>query len=187
MVVNMSRPVRRFVAIAHEIAWCTLGTVDTSGRPRSRVVHPVWEELADGGLTGWLTTRSSTPKLGHVAATPYVSCSYWWEKHDVAVAECRARVVGDPGERERVWALVAATPPPAGFDPATIWPGGPQDPGFTLVRMDPWLLRFARADELAAGGAPEVLRLSGANDPPGLQELHRSPLHVRGAEYPPSP
>jgi general stress protein 26 len=159
MVVRMSSPLERFVGIAHEIVWCTLGTVDPSGRPRSRVVHPVWE-IAGGGLTGWLTTRSGTPKLGHLAATPYVSCSYWWEKHDVAVAECHAQVVTDRDERERVWTMVAATPPPAGFDPATIWPGGPDDPGFALVRMRPWLLRFARADALAAGRAPEVYRFA---------------------------
>lgn len=159
MVLGMSSPVERFVAIAHEIVWCTLSSVDASGRPRSRVVHPVWE-LGDAGLTGWLTTRSGTPKLGHIEATPYVSCSYWWERHDVAVAECHARVVADRGERERVWALLAATPAPAGFDPAAIWPGGPGDPGFVLVRLSPWLLRFARADALAAGGAPELHRIS---------------------------
>ena len=152
----MTTPIGRFVAIAHAIVWCTLGTVDAAGRPRSRLVHPVWEELDDGGLTGWLTTRSATPKLRHIEATPYVSCSYWSEKHDVAVAECHARAVTDPGEREQAWAAVAATPAPAGFDPATIWPGGPHDPGFALVRMRPWRLRFARADELAAGRAPEV-------------------------------
>ena len=50
MVVDMDTPVARFVAIAHEIVWCTLATVDAAGRPRSRVVHPVWEERPDGGL-----------------------------------------------------------------------------------------------------------------------------------------
>ena len=155
MVVHMSSPIGRFVAIAHEIVWCTLGTVDTAGRPRSRLVHPVWAER-DGGLTGWLTTRASTPKLRHIEATPYVSCSYWWEKHDIAVAECQAQAVTDPRERERGWAVIAAVPAPAGFDPATIWSGGPDDPGFALVRMRPWRLRFARAGELATGGAPEV-------------------------------
>lgn len=158
----MDTPVARFVAIAHEIVWCTLATVDAAGRPRSRVVHPVWEERPDGGLVGWLTTRSGTPKVRHIATTPYVSCSYWWQRHDVAVAECRADAVTEPEEKERAWAVLAATPAPAGFDPATIWPSGPRDPGFTLVRMRPWLLRFARAEELAAGGAPEVHRLDGA-------------------------
>jgi general stress protein 26 len=160
----MSSPLERFVAIAHEIVWCTLCTVDPSGRPRSRVVHPVWE-IADGGLTGWLTTRSGTPKLGHLEGAPHVSCSYWWEKHDVAVAECDAQVVTDRAERERAWGVVAATPAPAGFDPATIWAGGPDDPGFALVRMRPWLLRFARADALAGGGAPEVHRFDARADP----------------------
>ncbi|WP_232665351.1 pyridoxamine 5'-phosphate oxidase family protein [Pseudonocardia sp. TRM90224] len=148
-----------FVALAHEIVWCTLVTIDTAGRPRSRVVHPVWEVTGDGELFGWLTTRSGTPKLRHIAATPHVSCSYWRENHDTAVAECHTDVVDDEIERKRVWELLAGTPAPAGFDPATIWPGGPQDPGLTLVRMRPWLLRFARASVLAAGGQPEIHRI----------------------------
>jgi hypothetical protein len=69
--------------------------------------------------------------------------------------------VADRGERERVWAMLVATPAPAGFDPAAIWPGGPGDAGFVLVRLSPWLLRFARADALAAGGVPELHRISG--------------------------
>ncbi|MEJ3656412.1 pyridoxamine 5'-phosphate oxidase family protein [Actinomycetes bacterium KLBMP 9759] len=154
--------VARFAALAHEIVWCTLVTVDTAGRPRSRVVHPVWEVTGDGELLGWLTTRSGTPKLHHIAATPYVSCSYWRENHDTAVAECRVEVLDEETERERVWDLIGETPAPAGFDPAVIWPGGPQDPGLTLVRMRPWLLRFARGSVLAGGGEPEVLRVGGA-------------------------
>lgn len=151
---------KRFVEIAHEIVWCTVGTVDRRGRPRSRVAHPVWELTDAGGLVGWLTTRAATPKVAHLQHTPYVSCSYWRENHDVATAECAAMVVTDPRERARVWALLAATPAPAGFDPDTIFPGGPQDPAAAIVRMAPWLLRFGRAADLArSGGAPEVHRI----------------------------
>ncbi|MDT7578039.1 MAG: hypothetical protein QOH17_4372, partial [Pseudonocardiales bacterium] len=39
-----------FVEIAHRIVWCTLATVDGPDRPRSRLVHPVWQIGADGEL-----------------------------------------------------------------------------------------------------------------------------------------
>ena len=32
-----------FVDMAHRIVWCTVATVDASGAPRTRVLHPVWE------------------------------------------------------------------------------------------------------------------------------------------------
>jgi hypothetical protein len=152
-------PAARFVKLAHEIVHCTLASVDRKGRHRSRVVHVVWEQPTEYRLVGWLTTRTGTPKLAHLDASPYLSCSYWRESHDIAVAECAAAVVADPAERGRVWELIAATPAPAGFDPATIWPDGPQAPGLTLVRLDPWLLRFARGADLAAGGTPQLARL----------------------------
>ena len=34
--------VESFISIAHRIVWCTLATVDRRGRPRSRLVHPIW-------------------------------------------------------------------------------------------------------------------------------------------------
>ena len=32
-----------FVEMAHRIVWATVATVDERGRPRSRVLHPIWE------------------------------------------------------------------------------------------------------------------------------------------------
>src|SRR4051794_5056923 len=80
MVVKSSRPdagvIGDFVRIAHRIVWCTLATVDRRGRPRSRVVHPYWERDVDG-LTGWMFTRSTSPKIAHLAHRSHISCSYW--------------------------------------------------------------------------------------------------------------
>ena len=43
-----------FVEMAHRIVWCTAATVDSQGRPRSRILHPVWrwdgERLVVGDL-----------------------------------------------------------------------------------------------------------------------------------------
>lgn len=59
------------------------------------------------------------------------------------MAECGARLEDDPAERARVWDAIAAEPPPYGFDPAPMFPAGPGDPAFGLLRLD------ARRVELA--------------------------------------
>ena len=32
-----------FIERAHRMVWCNMATVDPDGRPRTRIVHPVWE------------------------------------------------------------------------------------------------------------------------------------------------
>jgi hypothetical protein len=144
-----------FVAIAHRVVWCSLATVDRRGRPRSRVVHPIWERTGDG-LVGWLTSRPTPLRRAHLAATPFVSCSYWDPTHDVAVAECAAAWVEDPEAKAHAWEVFRSAPPPTGYDPATIWPAGPDDPGAAVIRLDPWRLKAADAATLAAGGEAAV-------------------------------
>ena len=116
-------------------------------------MHPVWERTEDG-LVGWATARPTPLKRAHLARTPYVSCSYWDPVHDIAVAECEATWVTEPEELERAWAACRAPAAPAGFDPATIFPGGPGSPGSGMLRFDPWRLRVGRAADLAAGRQP---------------------------------
>jgi hypothetical protein len=143
-----------FVGIAHRVVWCSLATVDRRGRPRSRLVHPIWESTPDG-LVGWLTSRPTPLRRAHLASTPFVSCSYWDPSHDVAVAECEAAWVADA---RHAWAVFRAAPPPAGYDPATIWPDGPEDPDAGVIRLDPWRLKAADAATLAAGKPPLAWR-----------------------------
>jgi len=146
-----------FVAIAHRIVWCTLATVDRRGRPRSRIVHPIWERAGDG-LVGWLVTRPTPLKRAHLAHSPYVSCSYWDATHDVAVAECRAAWAPDGA---RAWELFRAAAPPLGYDPATIFPEGPAADGVAVLRLDPWRLRAADVETLAAAKPALVWRSAG--------------------------
>src|SRR5262245_21815600 len=98
MVVESSRPepaiLEEFVRVAHGIVWCTMATVDRRRRPRSRVVHPLWETSADT-VVGWLFTRPTPLKVAHLAHHPYASCSYWSPDHEVAVAECHAEFAED--------------------------------------------------------------------------------------------
>lgn len=140
-----------FVAIAHRVVWASVATVDRRGRPRSRVMHPLWERTGRG-LVGWVTSRPTPLKVAHLGRTPYVSCSYWDPLHDVAVADCRAAWVEDEAERARAWELFRAAPPPLGHDPATIWPDGPGAADAGVLRLDPWRVRAATAAQIATGG-----------------------------------
>ncbi|HRW04701.1 MAG TPA: hypothetical protein P5121_06390 [Caldilineaceae bacterium] len=77
-----------FVEMAHRIVWCTVATVGSKGRPRSRILHPIWEW--DGQtLVGWIGTSPTPTKRAHLAASDYASLSYWAQTHDTCVAECR--------------------------------------------------------------------------------------------------
>jgi general stress protein 26 len=146
MVVKSSRPesdlLDDFVRIAHRIVWCTLATVDRRDRPRSRVVHPYWER-GDGsvtGVTGWIFTRPTSPKIAHLAHRPYVSCSYWDPTHEVAVAECDSEIADDEATRRKVWDLFAAAEEPLGYDPRILGSEDHRDDNIAVIRLIPWRL-----------------------------------------------
>jgi hypothetical protein len=141
-----------FLSIAHRVVWASVATVDRRSRPRSRVLHPLWE-TRDDRIRGWVITRPTPLKLAHLAHAPHVSVSYWDPAHDIAVAECDAAWEDDPGERARVWEEFRAAPAPLGYDFAQIFPAGPQSAGAGFLRMDPWRVRTQR---VAAGGEPFV-------------------------------
>ena len=116
--------------------WCTLATADAAGRPRTRIVHPVWEIDGDRAV-GWLGTRTGTPKLRHLDAQPWASLLYWDPRHEQVTIDATGTVHTDDETRERVWGLMSSFPEPYGFDPAPIWADGATGDGFTVVRLDP--------------------------------------------------
>ena len=130
-----------FVEMAHRIVWCSAATVDPDGRPRSRILHPIW--VLDGErLTGWVATGPTPVKRAHLDAHPYVSCNYWLPTHETCVAECRAELVYDDDTRREVWDRFVNAPPPLGYDPAIIpvW-DSPTGDAFAALRLEPWRLR----------------------------------------------
>ncbi len=116
--------------------WCTMATADRAGRPRTRIVHPVWE-LDAGAAVGWLGTRTGTPKLRHLEANPWASLLYWDPRHQQVSIDVAVTVHTDDATCERVWALMASHPEPYGFDPTPMWPDGATGAGFTVLRFDP--------------------------------------------------
>ena len=80
-----------FVEMAHHIVWCSAATIDQSGRPRSRVLHPVWDW--DGTtLRGVIATSPLSPKRADLDAHPFISLNYWANSHDTCLAECSAEL-----------------------------------------------------------------------------------------------
>lgn len=150
-----------FVAMAHRIVWCSVATVDSRGRPRSRMLHPIWEW--DGQeLVGWVGTTPS-PKLAHLARTPYLSCTYWDPAQDTCTAECRAEVLTDDVTCTRIWNLFVSTPEPLGYHPAAIGVPGwdaPDAPGFVVLRLRPWRLRVHPLSILLAGRPADMRTLT---------------------------
>jgi general stress protein 26 len=136
-VASFDQIADEFNARIQRIAWCTVSTVDRKGRPRSRILHPIWE-----GTTGWIATAPQSHKAKHLAANPYVSLSYWDPQHQQVYVDAKAEWVDDAATKQRIWDLYKNTPPPLGYDPAMIWQGGVTDPTYGLLKLTPWRLEL---------------------------------------------
>jgi hypothetical protein len=141
-----------FVAMAHRIVWCSVASVDPQGRPRSRVLHPIWQW--DGNqLVGWIATGPTPTKRAHLTHTPYLSLNYWEPSQDICTAECHAAWAFDLETRTMVWDLFANAPAPVGYNPAIIpaW-ASPAADAFAVLRLEPWRLRVFPGNVLMGGG-----------------------------------
>jgi hypothetical protein len=149
-----------FVEMAHQIVWCSAATVDPDQRPRTRILHPIWEW--DGAtLRGWIATGPTPTKRTHLAHSPYLSCSYWSPNHDTCVAECRAVWAFDDATCVEVWDRFANGPAPVGYDPSIVpaWKDGPTSDAFAVLQLAPWRLRVMPGTVMLGAGG-EVLAWS---------------------------
>jgi general stress protein 26 len=135
------------------IVWATVTTVDRKGRPRSRILHPMWD-----GATGYIMTGRHSFKAKHLAHNPYVSVSYWDQQQEQVHAECRAEWEDGLAEKQRVWDLFKDTPMPYGYDPAMFWPGGAASEDFGVMKLTPWRVELWALGEMASGKPAQVWR-----------------------------
>ena len=145
-----------FMARVKRVVWCTVATVDRKGRPRTRILHPVWE-----GSTGWIATGRHSHKEKHLAQTPFVSLSYWDQQHQQVYVDCHTEWEDSVDEKHRIWELYKSTPPPLGYDPAIIWQAGLDDPGYGLLKLTPWRIELFALGDLFVGQEPKIW-----HDPP---------------------
>ena len=136
-VASFSELAQEFLARITPSPWCSVATVDRWGRPRSRILHPVWE-----GDVGWIGTRPQSHKARHLAGVPYVSLAYTSDVAKPVYVDCAVRWIDEAAETRRVWDVIAAAPSPMGYDPAPIF-GHAGDPGFGLLELTPWRVEVA--------------------------------------------
>lgn len=128
---------QEFIQRAHTIVYCSCATIDTRGRPRARVLHPIWE-----GATGWIATGRNSPKSRHLAQNSFVALAYIADPLRPIYVDCRAHWEDDVATRERIWALFKSAAPPLGYDPARFW-GSTGNPAYGLLRLAPWRIELA--------------------------------------------
>lgn len=139
-----------FLRFTTEIVYCTVTTVDPSGRPRSRVLHPVFQVV--GGLPeGWAVTDRTPVKSAHLATNPHVACFYWSPAQNTVAIDCLATWVDDDVVRQRVWDIFAAPEPPGWGDMSGYGDEGIHHPRFHVLRLEPYRVQILRAEQLAAG------------------------------------
>ncbi|MEU8134321.1 pyridoxamine 5'-phosphate oxidase family protein [Streptodolium elevatio] len=154
----MATTTREFSAVADdflrtvaEIKYATMTTVDGLGRPRARVLLPIWE-VVDGRPVGWLASFPTRVKKAHLAANPHSTLSYWAPSQNTASADAVTAWVEDPETKHAVWELYRkGSPRGVGYDPRAYWPQGPDDPGYHLLRFDPFRVQVMSGRDLATG------------------------------------
>lgn len=131
-----------------QIRYATMTTVDALGRPRSRVLLPIWE-VVDEQPVGWLAAYRTPIKVAHLKGNPHTTFSYWDPRQNAVFVDSVSVWEDDAEEKSRVWDLYrAGSPAGVGYDPITYWRGGPTDPEYGLLRIDPWRVQVLRGTDL---------------------------------------
>jgi Pyridoxamine 5'-phosphate oxidase len=142
-----------FLRITSTTVFCTATTVDPAGRPRARMLHPIFV-VHLGRPLGWACTGRTPLKTGHLAANPHIACSYWSPSHDTVFVDCLATWVEDDAEKQRVWELFLRTPPPLGWGPEGMAGYGEEEwrgAVFTPLRLEPWRVQVMNGREFPRG------------------------------------
>ncbi len=139
-----------FVDMAHRIVWCTAATVDTAGKPRTRVLHPIWEWDGED-LVGWIATSPQSLKARHLAETPQLSCTYWVPEQDTCSADCDVTWQNSAEERQAGWDRFKNAAAPVGYDPGMIPGWAPDAESFGILKLQPYRLRLMPGSGLLTG------------------------------------
>ena len=119
-----------------QAVYCNMATVDRKGRPRSRMLHPVWD-----GPIGWVISWPASHKTKHLQANSYVSLAYIHEIEKPVYVDCRAQWVEDESEKVRIWELHKSLPSPLGFDPEPHY-GSIHHEYYGLLKFTPWRIEL---------------------------------------------
>ena len=131
-ISHFSEIEEEFIKRVHTIVWCNAATVDRQQRPRSRILHPIWE-----GSTGWVLTHRNSHKSKHLAHNPYISLAYIKDPFKPVYIGCRARWIDEVAQKQRIWDLFNNASPPLGYDPEPEFES-PAHKNCGLLELTPW-------------------------------------------------
>lgn len=131
-VKNFSEIETEFIQRVHTMVWCSAATVDSQQRPRSRILHPIWE-----GSTGWIGTNRHSHKAKHLERNPHMSLAYIADIGKPVYVDCAAEWVDDLAQKQHVWNLFKEAAPPLGYDPAPIFINVDHE-NFGVLKLTPW-------------------------------------------------
>ena len=131
-IENFSDIEKDFIDRVHSYVLCNAATIDSRQRPRSRILHPIWE-----GKTGWVLTHRHSYKSKHLANNPNMSLTYMQDPFKPVYIGCTAEWVDELAQKERIWELFKAAPEPLGFDPALTF-SNVDDENTGLLKLTPW-------------------------------------------------
>ncbi len=137
----------QFNAYLRDIGYATMTTVDIKGRPRSRVLIAVWEQV-DGKPLGWLATYKTPVKAAHLANNPHATFSYWSHRQNAVAIDTVTEWVSDLETKQYVWQLYERTSPAGvGYPLGNFW-HSPADPKLHVLRLTPWRVQVIRGTDL---------------------------------------
>src|SRR5437016_6002657 len=131
-VTTFSDMEAEFIQRVHSMVWCNAATIDSQQRPRSRILHPIWE-----GSMGWITTHRNSYKSKNLSHNPYVSLAYITDVMKPVYVDCTVAWTDELDQKRRVWDLFKNAPLPLGFDPAQDFIS-PDHENFGLLKLTPW-------------------------------------------------
>ena len=120
-----------FMARVSQAVYCSMATIDRQNRPRSRIMHPIWD-----GPMGWAISWPASHKAKHLARNPAVSLAYIADRDKPVYVDGVAEWIDAIEEKLRIWDLYKTTPPPLGFDPQPYY-GSIDHMYFGLLRITP--------------------------------------------------
>ena len=135
-VSNFEEIQLEFMRRVSDAVYCSVATVDRKNRPRSRIMHPIWD-----AMIGWVISWPQSHKAKHLQGNPYVSLAYIHDRDRPVYADCYAEWIDDIGEKKRIWELHRTTPPPLGFDPEPHY-GTIHHKYYGLLRFTPWRIEL---------------------------------------------
>ncbi|QTE01911.1 pyridoxamine 5'-phosphate oxidase family protein [Streptomyces cyanogenus] len=149
-VDSFSEIADKFFEYIGDIRYCTMITVDKKSRPRARVLLPVWE-VVDGRPVGWLAAYKTPVKVAHLANNPQTTYSYWNPRQNAVFVDSVSTWAEDMENRTYAWNLYQkGSPAGVGYDPYNFWSGGPADPKYHVLRIDPWRVQVLRGSDLSS-------------------------------------